>query len=932
MPRSGSNNLAACFGVKVRAEAEPQSTAALHEWLSEGPTVAVLEGFHGVGKTDSVIKLIQHVDVPAAHVRATSSGDLGLQDLLLNVAGELEINGNSLMADTLDKDLLVQLGAALRQSCFVVVDDFTELLSPETSLPPRAFIEFLSQLEKLPSATGRLLLVTDRRLSLTDDLDVRTIRLGPPSEEDAIQLLGKMLQMRRRQNEIPLNQRLDVVRWLGCNPRAFQALVACLEEESLDELIKAEQENWDLKNEVFSPTLIRELERRFRARTLSRLSPAGLLLAQFLSVYRRPFVAEGMRRFAERIGDIDSARRELLDLFLLDHAGRWFFLNPVTRELALARLQADPNHILDAHSLAADHYCRHFRAKGPINIATHAAEFVEARYHLTLSGRVDEFTEVASRYRSYLLANVHRFNAIPVDTAERTQLIATLTAALPEDQRGYPEARFILARLLDESLLPGNRVRALRQATLACRETTFTGVWVLRIRLSAQLESTTTMLSIVRQAAERLPENGMEHVYYAAAKALVDEGIRTTELITLVNDAMRRRATDSEAWMLFQLGAAILDREGRYDEAIDLLRGYLSGVGDEMKSVGRNRLMEQILLRSYGTQPRHTFLGLAPLADRFDFGPLFNCLQALLDGDFEAVCRYADQAPTSFLAVTTQAAFAELCLGYPYRAQKRLSSMPRNHGRVNYWLSSLIALGLGEMEVARTGLEAYLGRELRGDESLTFPTWIRVWYDTPSFTVSDAAFYIPRLPGELTGLDYVLVRPRDMDYSVDSTVLASLSDRPHRRSDDSEEIGDDVPDPVTLVPMDVTPRLINVINVSQEGSHVGDKNIVGQAAAVGSHASANNVTLQQIAGLTGVDMGVLGQELERLRVALREQPTSEENDEALAEVSRAARAAIQGDEAKVMSHLRASGQWALRTANVIGVSVAAAAIRHALGL
>jgi len=323
------------------------------------------------------------------------------------VAGELEISGNSLMADTLDKDLLVQLDAALRQSCLVVIDDFAELLNSEIGLPPRTFIEFLIQLEKRPSATGRLLLVTDRRLSLTDDLDLRTIRLGPPSEEDAIQLLGKMLQMRSRQNEIPPTRRLDVVRWLGCNPRAFQALVACLEAESLDELISAEQENWDLKNEVFSPTLIKELERRFRARTLSRLSPAGLLLTQFLSVYRRPFTVEGITRFTERIGDIDGARRELLDLFLLDHNGRWFFLNPVPRELALARLQADPNHTLDAHSLAADHYCRHFRAKGPINIAAHAVEFVEARYHLTLSGRIDEFTEVASRYRSHLLGNVH---------------------------------------------------------------------------------------------------------------------------------------------------------------------------------------------------------------------------------------------------------------------------------------------------------------------------------------------------------------------------------------------------------------------------------------------------------------------------------------------------------------------------------------------
>ena len=566
-----------------------------------------------------------------------------------------------------------------------------------------------------------------------------------------------------------------------------------------------------------------------------------------------------------------------------------------------------------------------------MNLASHAVEFVEARYHLTYSDRLQEFNDIASRYRSYLLSNIGRLKSLPEDAAGSRQLIATLTAALPDDQLGYPDARFTLARLLFESSLPGDKMRALRQATFACRESTFSGVWVLRIRLSAELEPSATTLSIVRQAETRLPDNAMTDVYYAAAKALADEGLRATELITLVNDAMRRRASDPQAWMLFQLGAAILARQRRYNDAIDLLRGYLFNTAD-VDLMYRSRLMEQVLLFGHAAQHRNSLLGLEPLADKFGSRVLFECLRALRNGDYESVCMSADRESSVPASVVMQAVFAELCMGYPYRAQQRHSRLRRRYGRAEYWLSSLIALSLDEIEVARTGLEAYLGRRLRGDESLTLATWVKIWNDTAGSLDSNASFYFPRLPAELTGLDYELVRLQDADYVIDAAILASLPDRPLRRTEDLEEIADAAQDPATEAPADAPPTLINVINVSQEGPHMGDKNVVGQAAAVGSHASASNVTLQQVAGLSGVDMSVLRQELEQLRIALREQPSSDENDEALAEISRAARAAIEGDDAKVASHLRASGQWALRTANAIGVSVAAVAIKHALGL
>jgi hypothetical protein len=265
-----------------------------------------------------------------------------------------------------------------------------------------------------------------------------------------------------------------------------------------------------------------------------------------------------------------------------------------------------------------------------------------------------------------------------------------------------------------------------------------------------------------------------------------------------------------------------------------------------------------------------------------------------------------------------QTAVAELCHGYPCQAQRRLSSLPPNNNVAQYWLSSLISLSLEDVEAARTGLETYLGRKLHSDEPVTFATWVRAWDNSASELRSNASFYFPKLPSELTRLDQDIVRLQGSGYTLDAATLAVLPDRAPRRPEDSEDIVQETDNPSTDAVANLVPALINV-NVSQEGTHVGDKNIVGQAAAVGSHASASNVTFQQWVVSAKIDMEILAQELERLRMALREQPSFNENDEALAEISRASRAAVQGDEEKVASHLRATGQWALRTANTIGL-------------
>ena len=742
-----------------------------------------------------------------------------------------------------------------------------------------------------------------------------------------------MLEVRGCETEIPSGRRLQVVRMLGRNPRALKALVAYLSFGPVDELIDLETKNRDLEDEILFPILSEGFERRLCNQIFNRLSPASVLLMQFLTVFRKPFTNAALEHYALHVSDIVAARHELINLFFLDHHRHWYSLNHVSRGLALARLKREPGRLVEAHSLAADYYMRYFQAKQGVNLAAHAREFVEVRYHLANSGRADEFTEIASRYRNYLLVNVGRLRTFPQDPDEKTQLVAALSAALSEDQLTHVESRYLLARLLVESDRVEDKRRALREVTLSCLESSDPAVWELRVRLSAQLESPAATYSITRQAQQALSEDGLVDFYNAIAREVARKSTEAKELVNQLNDAMHSRAADPQAWKLCQVTADVLARHDSHNEAISVLRCYLS------KAVGikdGGRLLEKALLLAYAKQQPRALLDIESLiGDDVQRRMLLNVLWLLLKNDFEEAARSVNQEEGIADSVAIQAAFAELCRGYPSKAKKYLSELDEHYNRPRHWLRSLISLSLGDIEEARIGLAAYLEMDFLGPEPLNLATWVSAWDESIGPLDSNASFLFPKLPAVLTGLDYDLVRLQDTKNIVDAATLEMLSFRPRRMSDDAVRVDYQVSDPSVDTVINARPTLVNVVNVSQEGISMGDKNVVGQAAAVGSHATASNVTLQQLSGfgdLSGMDMHHVAQDLERLRIALRELPSSDDNDEALAEISRAARAAVQGDEAKVVSHLRGAGQWALRTANAIGASVAAAAITKAIGM
>lgn len=116
---------------------------------------------------------------------------------------------------------------------------------------------------------------------------------------------------------------------------------------------------------------------------------------------------------------------------------------------------------------------------------------------------------------------------------------------------------------------------------------------------------------------------------------------------------------------------------------------------------------------------------------------------------------------------------------------------------------------------------------------------------------------------------------------------------------------------------------------------MGDKyEVSGQAGAVGREAHAHNISFQQIwtNHADRIDLQHLAVELETLRQALRAQATTREHDTVVAEIGAAASAAERGDGPGALHRLKGAGNWALNAATSIGTTVAAAAIRAALGM
>jgi hypothetical protein len=113
-----------------------------------------------------------------------------------------------------------------------------------------------------------------------------------------------------------------------------------------------------------------------------------------------------------------------------------------------------------------------------------------------------------------------------------------------------------------------------------------------------------------------------------------------------------------------------------------------------------------------------------------------------------------------------------------------------------------------------------------------------------------------------------------------------------------------------------------------------DRYEVGQAGAVGPGSHAENVVFSQIWNKSEkqIDVKELASELAFLREGLAKLASEPDHFVALGEVAAAEKSAGNGDGAGALQHLKKVGGWVWSTAATIGIGVATAAAKCALGL
>lgn len=114
---------------------------------------------------------------------------------------------------------------------------------------------------------------------------------------------------------------------------------------------------------------------------------------------------------------------------------------------------------------------------------------------------------------------------------------------------------------------------------------------------------------------------------------------------------------------------------------------------------------------------------------------------------------------------------------------------------------------------------------------------------------------------------------------------------------------------------------------------VGSTYKAGQVGAQGPNAHAHDITFNQIwqKNKGNLELSILGSELERLRSTLQHSANTAEHFSEVGAIATAEIEAKKGNGPKALEALSKAGRWSLDVAEKIGVGVAIAAIKTALG-
>lgn len=553
-------------------------------WLTKGPPVCFLEGPPGVGKTNLATDIedswAQRFRKPHFLLEASESSESALYKMLFELAGALNDEKLPNLSDAVSKgsDLIAAFAKIMEQPLLVIIDEAQCLFHGSSNRPGQELTQLLHRLQNRNTLPGRLLLVCDRvveRARWSEPFEIR--RLEKLEIDEAEQLLLELLQGLDREDEVPLDQRRDIVTILDRNPRALQAFVTTLEYDSLANIMGRDPGLWSTADRDVSPELVITLERELLERTLSKIDARLRDLLQRLAVHRRAVEKTALRRLCSSDSELAIFRDSLIQRFLLHQRAGWFTLNPIAREIALVRLKESASRLTQAHSAAADYYAAPFKARQiTLDIRRLSGRFAELRYHMVNAARTDELREPILQFTEYLRAEFAADQSIPPRGSELDERIAVLSVLL--EQPGAKSLEYYLARLLEARRGLRDLTNAAIHAERAVGPSAALHNWIFHIRLQRQVHGVDKGLSAMNEAFKKLPEGDKQSQLYLIGAEMLGSVQRHADAISLLRQGILYVPKEKDRSMLYHRCAELLTQAGETDEAIQLLRQGISEI------------------------------------------------------------------------------------------------------------------------------------------------------------------------------------------------------------------------------------------------------------------------------------------------------------------------------------------------------------------
>lgn len=548
-----------------------------NDWLSNGPAVAVLQGFPGCGKTQLSRAVAEESQRRSICVQPQADAPNSSVELLVDLAEALSAKGIIDLKQEMSKGengnlFKSLLGVLSREDVLITIDEFQILFSNTNTSPPRKWQRLVEELNNNPNVNGRLMLVSNRSIKPARWCESCTQHeLGGLTDEEAAIFLLELIKMSDLTEKIPTERLKEIGYRLGGNPRALKTLVGSLRYDSLEDLISLAPDLFKSDDVKLDIDLVVEFERALIERALPEMDGDLIKFMRYMAVHRSPFKKEAFVEFKGTADSPSTLRKQLIDRFLFENSSGWDSLHPLAREISVSRLRLKKKEWRQAHSLAADYHFRHFKARQVTGTQKLTASYTELRYHLFEAGRIDELHLASKTLAKFALSQITKSmqSQVPNNVETLEERIA-LISALPDGHRpGGLECH--LALCLKQRNTGDDYRRALDHVRSAAGPHSYYAVWLLLIELEYELNGTGAMLATQKRALEYLGGGKNSFSIYLQCAELLTKDSKLSDAIGVLEKGIYTQGVTCLSSLISRC-ATYMEQAEKFEDAIRILQ------------------------------------------------------------------------------------------------------------------------------------------------------------------------------------------------------------------------------------------------------------------------------------------------------------------------------------------------------------------------